>query len=309
MCCSFFSPAGKIKTTKTDSEIIQKLTSIRISGYKPHKINQDIETTDIDSIKALIKKLGDNILKANVLAADGTDKYVDTRTKFHSMLDDFIAQSNKCDITVYAAQLLQYYTVVSDDAFTSELSSHEFEQFLTDNDHGKFGNTQKNAFIVEYKLIKIYNELTTLTDAASGKIAHIVDSNEKAMVLVNQLIELQQIVSDYTIQAPDNVFPQYLTFVINYTTAKLLELNYIIQDAAVEKLAPEDGLQLSDIQQVYLGLSKQALKEIDDLPRYFEERGLKHIKGMEYCFGQEILHKFPITDLEKTTDHLVLLTA
>lgn len=129
------------------------------------------------------------------------------------------------------------------------------------------------------------------------------------MVLVNQLIELQQIVSDYTIQAPDNVFPQYLTFVINYTTAKLLELNYIIQDAAVEKLAPEDGLQLSDIQQVYLGLSKQALKEIDDLPRYFEERGLKHIKGMEYCFGQEILHKFPITDLEKTTDHLVLLTA
>lgn len=308
MSSAFFTPASKIQPTNTDFEIIKKLTSIRIDGYKHHKMSQAIKKTDIDEIKVLVKKLGDNILIANILGSGGVDKYTTARTKFHHMLDNFIVQGNKFDITIYAAQLLQYYTVISDDGFTSEFSSQEFEQFLDENCQEKFGDTRKNAFVVEYKLIKIYNDLTTLTDATTGKIAHIVDSDEKTMVLVNQLIELQTIVSDYLNQAPDNVFPQYLSFVINYTTAKLLELNYRIQDAAIEKLTPEEGLQLSDIQQMYLASAKQALKEIEKLPGYFEEHNMTHVKGTEYSLGQEILHNFPITNLEKATDHLLSLT-
>ena len=299
---SFFSPIEKIADFNTT--IIEKLTSIRLSGYDASKINLDISEMDILAIKTLIIRLGTNILKANILGSRGIAEFTASRNKFIKMAENFITVSHKFDITSYAAELLQYYTIISDDGFSSELNYRDYSNFLATNEKTKFGNTTNNSFILEYKLIIIYNELACLTDAQTGKIAPVDDNEIKAIQLATPLFELQKTVSDYLLNAPDNVFPLYLNFIINYTAAKLFELNYRLLETEIVKLKPEDVLQLSDRQQQYIKSSKDALSEINNLYNHFSERNIPHAKGMEYSFGQDLLHKFPPADLEATTVHI-----
>ncbi len=61
--------------------------------------------------------------------------------------------------TVYfAAQLLQYYTIICDEDFSPKSGFTEFQEFLFTNRH-KFGDMTGNVLVTEYCLIKIYNDL------------------------------------------------------------------------------------------------------------------------------------------------------
>ncbi len=128
-------------------------------------------------------------------------------------------------------------------------------------------------------------------------------------MLVDYLRELQKIVDQLKLEAPDNVFSHYLDFVSNYTAAKIMELNYRIYEINPAKISLEELSQLSEAQQGFLLAAKAALDDMVQLVGYFEDRGVSHIKGLEFSLGQEVSGKFPTSNFEELKDHVVSLLA
>ena len=303
---SFFLWDGKPNISTINPLLVKKLTHIRLSGYNNAQINREILESDYNDLKALIRELGENILKANVKKTGERNDFMEIRAKFVKMTDVFINHSNVYTITTYAAQLLQYYTIVCNKNFHSEQDFPSFDRFLFNNKR-TLGDASINAFIVEYKLIKIYNDLSTLVDAISGTIAPIENSEQKSAFLKEHLQLLHETVSNFKCNAPDNVFSHYLNFVSNYATAKALELDYRMLEMKLAKSTPEDEQELSVKQQIYLDNAKESLDEIEKLPLFFEERNSPHVKGMEFSFGQDVFSKLPVRNIGEIIEHVSAL--
>ena len=301
----FFENNSSVNQEKFNPEIIRKLTAARLAGYSYIKINSEFSEDDYPEIKALINALGSNILETRFVA--NKENHKEAQEKFVEMTENFSAESkNKVALIIYSAQLLQYYTVICQDDFVTSQSYEEFVNFLEDNT-SKFGDTQKNPFIVEYKLIKIFNGLCLLIDSVSGTIAPIKYLEIQLQQLLNYLTQLNSIVENFKLTAPDYVFPQYLDFVSNYVMAKLLEVNFKVLCKNLAEFSEEEKVQHSDLQQYYITQAASALCTITDLFKYTSDRNLVHVKGVEYCFGQELFVKFPGQDMESMERNIIAL--
>lgn len=265
--------------------IIETLTRIRATNYHIVLVNR-ITESQYPAIKQLAIKLGNKILEENSHEPSGL---VDAQAKFARVIDALFEANNKFAIVSFSAQLLQYYTVISDNDFVAGANLKDFNDFL-ESRLDAFGSVENNLLITEYQLIKIYNDLSALTDSVTEKIAPIIDMENQIDLLLSNLNVFKLKIDQWILDAPNNIFVHYLNFSMNYSCAKALELQCHIQD---KTLSTDERLFLSSSQQYYLDAAKQSLQTINALN---EQADNPCLSGSEFSLGQNVLVKIPISD-------------
>ncbi len=287
----FFSQADNKKNNSLYSEVAEIITKIRLGGYSVAIINR-LEKNELAAIKNMVLELGNNILKEQI----NSTGFHEAKKEFTNVISELSASKSRFSFIYYAAQLLQYYTVICDKTSVVDMNGSVFNKFLQDNT-GKFGDTSKNPLIAEYQLIKYYNELAKVQDTPEkislSQVSHISE----------QLNRLTSQVQNWLEDAPDNIFVNYLEFVAFYTCAKALE----IQFSKNKSTASEDVLNLlSGSQQGLLQRSQKALSSVDKIvSKYAKEEDNPH--GLEFSFGQMVFNKLPCHDLDKIKEHVLSL--
>jgi len=290
-------------------ETINKLTLIRIYEYDKSQIQQEIQEKDFRQIPVLISELSEKIQKINIIRLDGPVSFRKTRKKFNELLNNTWYE-DKFHAIKFAAQLLQYYTIVCDDAFKSESSFIQFQQFLDENED-KFGTVTNSLFITEYTLIKIYNDLSEFDEvykdigASDDKLNNSPDFPVVGK-LCNALKELEPSIAAEVAASPDNIFLQYLNFIHSYTAAKATEIQYKLQAVSTIEAEPTEWIE---IQRKQLNKAKTALHTMETLFEQYDGKKDKTGSGLEYSLGQNVLHHFPeknLNDLEKHVSALLL---
>lgn len=285
----------------TNPEIIRKLTALRFSGYKNSLINQEISEEEQTALSTLAVDLGEKILKINLISAEGTEAFKAARSQFKKIIEQL--SQTKYSFIVFAAQLLQFYTIICAEQFKPAGNFQEFQQLLA---HGsnKFGTVDTNLFIIEYQLTKIYNDTVVLGDeyAQAGELSQATPAHLQLME--TQLHRLNTALNAFIVAEPDNIFLYYLSFLHSYSSAKFLELQYLLEE---KKLTTAEILALSGLQEIYLSAAKDALDNIEQLEHFFNAYPQNYGKGVEFALGQDLLHKLPEHDLHEIRKHLLSL--
>lgn len=293
-----FSVRGAGLSHVIDPNIIRKLTAIRVSGYKLPLINQEISITDEKTVSDLVLGLGEKILKVNLIEREGTEHFKAVRTQFKEILTQL--SKNRLALIVYAADLLQFYTIICAQQFNPNGNLHEFQQLLS-NGSNKFGETQDNLFIIEYQLTQIYNELVLLGDTFTSTEQTSKDLHANFKLIETELHHLRESIDKKILAEPDNVFLQYLSFLHSYASAKHLELRYIVEE---KQLSKEEIVELYGLQELFLNAARSAIDQINALNQFYAEYKVQYAKGLEFALGQDLLRRFPEFNLVTLREHL-----
>lgn len=282
-----------------EPSIIELLTQVRNANYPVISMSR-LNETHFAQIQELVIDLGQKILGAQSAAAP---KMEGAHAKLQLVAGELIKRKQKYAIVSFAAQLLQYYTIVCDKDFEPNQSLEDFNQLLAKR--SAFGDVSKNLFVIEYRLVKIYNDLISFTDAQMGKIAPIKYGEHKVSALLEQLAVIKEKVDEWEQKNPDNIFFSYLNFTVNYTYAQALECQFNLQE---EKLSAEDKALYADAQKnVFLKAALAALDKTRILEADSEERKQPFAKGAEFSLGQGLLHKMSVNDLATVHEHVSTL--
>lgn len=299
MLGAFFSPGGKPGAADLYPPIIKKLTAIRLSDYKQAIIELHMTEMDYPALAALIKKLGEKILKANQDANPNHAPYQEVRRRFLLMLNQFTTDNDEFALVSYAAQLLQYYTILCSEDFHPGEDYTRFDDFLCASIR-KHGDTTHNLFIMEYRLIKIYNDLSLWTESITEHPDNNKDSPLSLELLFTHTKRLHHLIQNLVCNTPDNLFYGYLDFVSNYTLAKACELNYRLKSA---ELSFEEKKRYSDEQKHYLLYAQKAWNDIEN-KSLGPGKSQRYLKGLEFSFGQHVLFKLPVGHVDAIRHHL-----
>ncbi|EHL29655.1 hypothetical protein [Legionella drancourtii] len=285
----------------SEPNIIELLTQLRHANYPMSSINS-LNENHLSQIQELVTELGQKILGAK---SDADPKVGEARANVQKVVSELIKTKNKYAIVSFATQLLQYYTIICDQDFEPKQSLEDFNQLLVKK--RAFGDVSKNLFVTEYRLVKIYNDLITLTDAQMGKIAPIRDGECKLGILLEQLAAIKEKIDEWEPQNPDNIFLSYLNFTVNYTYAQVLECQFNLQK---HKLSEQEKALYADSQKdIFLKAALDALVKIRTLVEYCNERQTPFAKGAEFSLGQSLLHKMPVDDLKVIQEHVSSLVS
>ncbi len=287
--------------TASEPNIIELLTQVRNANYSVISIHR-INDNHLFQIQELVTDLGQKILGSK---SDADLKITEAHIKLQKVVSELMQTKNKYAIVSFAAQLLQYYTIICDKDFEPQQSLEDFNRLLTKR--SAFGEVSSNLFVMEYRLVKIYNDLITLSDAQMGKIAPIRDGECKLGILLEQLAAIKEKIDEWEPQNPDNIFVGYLNFTINYTYAQVLECQFNLQK---HKLSEQEKALYADSQKdVFLTAAFDALVKIRTLEQYCNERQMLFAKGAEFSLGQSLLHKMPVDDLKVIQEHVSSLVS
>jgi len=285
-----FFKVPQTSMTPSEKTVIELLVEIRNSDYKPAMVNR-LTMEHLLQINNLVTKLGAKILEANSRDAIA---YNEARINFSRVIKEL--PENKFVLSSYAAQLLQYYTIVSADEFSPDQGVVEFNDFLYEH-RASFGNTYKNLFIAEYKLIKIYNSLCDLIEMHEGTLAPIPAASKEKLIstIISELEKLKKQMDQWILDAPDHTFIHYLSFAYYYCYAKTLELHFLENQ---KMMSEEEKATASDTQHAALKFAKDALKDVENL------KNNSKFPGTEFSLGQDLLGKLPIKDFDTIKLHL-----
>jgi hypothetical protein len=288
----FFKVSKTASLSGSEQAIIKLLVEIRYSDYKPTLINE-LSSESLAQIRALMIKLGERILEAN---CQNPLLYTEAKINFNRVVKAI--PEIKFILCSYAAQLVQYFTIVSTDDFTAEQSIVGFNEFLSSNKM-QFGDTDKNLFITEYKLIKIYNNLCDLVEEQNGTLAPRPkkDKEELIKVIHSELVRIRKQIDLWILDAPENIFVRYLSFCHYYCYAKALEFNFTEHQ---ETLSEEEKLEDAATQDFALKLAQEELVHCEYL------KNNSKCSGLEFSLGQDVFNKMP-ADLDKIKSHVASL--
>jgi hypothetical protein len=107
----------KVQSTPSlDSEesLIKTLVKIRNSDYNPATINH-VDNEQLLAIKRFVLKLGEQILIANL--DNNIELYYEAKNKLNLSITHLFNKKIKFIPVSFPAQLLQYYTILSDAEF------------------------------------------------------------------------------------------------------------------------------------------------------------------------------------------------
>lgn len=283
---SYFSKTSSEK--KMTDAIINKLIKFRKSDYNPIEINK-LSDLELKTIKNTVTMLGIKILNTRFNQNPDDSSKSATHHFLKTIEHLMVRELSKFSFISYVAQLLQYYTITSDQTFLTETPLVDFNEFLKNNLE-KFGNTDKNLLITEYKLIKLYNDLCKFKDKQPD------DLQKNFLYLRTQLSMIQKQVEQWGMEAPNDVFVKYLLFVIHYSWSKMHELEFTL----LENLDTEESLNKAYIQEIHLKEAERALQQLKELM----ENSSPDIQGLEFSFGQNVLNFLPVKDLDEVASHI-----
>ncbi|BBB15278.1 hypothetical protein RVIR1_07890 [Candidatus Rickettsiella viridis] len=293
-------PQEGIDKNKTLSELTALLTAIRVSGYNTEEI-ASISKAKLSLISALIINLGNKILKTRI---ESEEPLARAKLDFSQLIKRLAGDSNTVAFVRYACQLLQYYTLLCDKEFVPDMTLQDWQNFLYINKES-FGDTTNNPFVIEYALIKIFNQLNELTDSVEGKIAPLPQLDETRLYLHHRLEKLAETINLWASNDTNNVFFHYLKFVYHYAYSKAIELQFLAKKVS---LTEEENVNLSDSQQLYLLAAKDSINKIDTLYEQTKNNAQLVIQGTEFSFGLNVLIKLPTSDINQIKEHLSSLT-
>lgn len=296
---TLFSAKKQVKDTSLLTDL---LTKIRVSGYPVRQIKR-ISEENFSAIKQLTLELGKEIIAANLKDKD-VEELAKASDTFDAAIDRLWNFKNKFPAVNFACQLLQYYTIITSDQDFRNLTTLEFCKYLEINSR-KFGDCNDNKFIAEYKLIKMYNDLTHFTDAVRGAVAPIGDLETQLECISQQLNFLAEKIKNWESDAPDSLFIRYLSFAMYYITAKAVEFQYTAQEGS---LTPDEKNYCVASQQACLRFALQKLNDINDLLEDTEEKGIEAASGMEFSLGRNVFRHLPSDNIEEIRAHVTSLS-
>jgi len=289
-------------SAKKQDEATSLLTEIRVAGYPVPQI-KGISKKKFSAIKKLTRDLGKKILTANLKDED-VEELAKASHTFDAAINRLWNFDDKFPAVNFACQLLQYYTITSDQDFRKNLTTLEFCNYLEINSE-KFGDCNDNIFIAEYKLIKIYNDLTHFTDAVRSGVTPIGDLEKQLQCISQELNFLAEKIKNWESAAPDSLFFQYLSFARYYITAKTVEFQYTVQESL---LTPDEKNYCVASQQACLRFALQKLNDINELLKDTEEHGIEAASGMEFSLGRNVLRHLPSDNIEEIRAHVTSLS-
>lgn len=280
---------------KISTELIDKLTVIRIADFDSAIINREINDKMYYQLPILIEALSERLQKINFIRSDGVVAYKIAKKRFQAITNHHW-YANKSHALRFAAYLLQYYTILCDEAFEPDTSFTSFKRFLIDH-QDTFGVIEKNLFITEYLLIKIYHDLSTFNDVYQSDTNNIkaIEHNGLIATLSNGIDSLKSTIRSGLAENSDNIFLQYLHFIAYYSAAKLIEIQFKSQattdsEPELQQKTKLQSVQLTEAKKILLKINNLLINNVDS--------------GMAYKLGKQLLDDFPEKNINRLQRHI-----
>lgn len=309
------------------------LTSLRLENYPIIKINR-LTSTDKENIQNLIKDLGAKVIREELKAelSFTPEEIREATNRFNNIVDGLAKMPTAFPLVTYAGNLLQFYAITCDTEMAKQTTLSKMQTYLNSKIK-QYGQTDKNLFVLERKIITAYNEIARLEEDAESVLEEYKKVNatltrlatsgsEDAVMraqgkmdevyaklgkLNAQLIEihkpLSQLVKDVkglVKQSGNNIFVKYLSMVSHYTQAKYME----VYAEANPALASTQQTALIEVQKEALKGAKSDLEDIRQIKEFAETMGKGPAIGSEFAFGRELLRKLPAHDKDQILDEV-----
>lgn len=272
------------KKGSRDRNLINSILAIQRSNFKPGDM-RDLSNDDYKALKQLVIKIGNKLIKEDLIKEERLNLYPVAKSNYAKIIHGMSQPSNKFCFIRYAAQLIQYFTLLREQQCSNELDLQDFHQFLLINE---VVNANMNLYLVENQILIIYRDLFKLEETA-GKSRLTRAAVEHKLASINlQLEKLREIIDNGKIDAPYNVFVFYLSCIINHSYLKYLEVCDSLQASVGEES------EISELKIGYLKLANDDLKSIETIKDSCAQLNISYAYGYEFSFGQDIFKKFGV---------------
>jgi hypothetical protein len=283
-----------------NKHILRELIKIRINDYKIDRENELFYSYNLQSLIGLI--LG--IIKKIIYTNNENDIQANQMQYEHLKQQlSFLAKEKPDSFIFFSSQLVQYYTIICD----SELASiNTFSKILNyiENKREHFGDVSKNLFIIEYYLIKLYNEIFRCkeefehaSDTVKTNLKKWLDYDRKKYS--SFLTHLSTILEEKIVHFPHSIYNNYLNVVLNYTHALIVEYQLRINaDTYQDQEKPPEAF--FENQQNYF---KKIEKSLDVL----ETKINKSSCFEPFLLGSDIFSNFPIKTIPEFKAHILTM--
>jgi hypothetical protein len=280
-----------------NKHIIRELIKIRINDYKIDLQNElfysDTLQNLLDLIFGIVEKIlstnNENNIRANQMQSEQLKQQLNSLAK--EKPDSFI---------FFSSQLVQYYTIICD----SKLASiDKFGNTLNymENKKEQFGDVSKNLFIIEYYLIKLYNEIfkckeefENASDTVKTNLKKWLDYDRKKYSLF--LTHISNILEENIVHFPHSIYNNYLNVVVNYTLALIVEYQLRINaDTYQDQEKPPEA---------FFENQKNYFKKIEQSLDVLETKLNQSSCFEPFLLGSDIFSNFPIKTIPEFKAHL-----
>ena len=171
-----------------DIELMKKLIHFRVSGNKSALLSSfDLE--DTSNIKKLEEAVSHKVNQWN--HENSTESELrKIREKNASIVDSLSEQTKLLQLYDLTAQLVQYYTFLCRMKSTEQVSLSQVEEFIATHKR-TIGEIDHNLFMLEYKLITIFNEFGSLCENVKDETYKVENLAERVAMLSKRVSEIK----------------------------------------------------------------------------------------------------------------------
>jgi hypothetical protein len=280
-----------------NKQIIKILTLFRLANY-PKTIRISAET--LSYLKTFIQDLTDKILDTTI--KDSSEREI-AKSNFSESIKDFFVETNIVNALTFSAQLLQYYTMLNHQEVLASLDSAGFVDFLQSKSK-TLGISDLNLFIMEYKLIKIYNDLCLFDASIKSYVAPVSNLSIKKERLLGLLADLGPRIIELVSKERDNIFYHYLHFCFCYCNAKVMDFEAYTK---AKPISLEEDHSFFATQQLYLEQAFLNLENIERIQADAEDCKIG-FHGQIFSLGRHIFDHLPSNNIASIKAHLQSMT-
>jgi hypothetical protein len=216
---------------------------------------------------------------------------------FSQMKEEFMRQAKDKpkEFIFFAAQFLQFYTVICNQELAKITEVSQFYHFLELHSQ-QFGDFSNNYFIEECLLIKIYNKISELDEKFESEAKD--DETRFKRILIYDLQKLKYLLSQISLSmdkdikdSPKRLFLNYLDIILNYTQALKIEFEMKLN---LDNPANEYLVSMNEQQQNYFKNIQDCIHEI--------ESGTYQMDL--FLMGDDLFSRFPIKSFVNFKSHI-----
>jgi len=253
-----------------------------------------------DNIKDLCLIMGSKLIKKELENEGNLFTFLESKKHFNEVLKAMQCKKTFVLLIHFAWDLLQFYTVVCDPKLQEQTTLAQLNKFLRIKE-SIFGNCDNNPFILEYKILTMYNEVVKLLEKIEREIVDVDAANIKLDNLLTALAEMQATAKKMHDATPFDSFIIYLNFAIKYTSSQLAEAKF---KANEKSYAIGDKETIASQQKLFFIAAQEELIKIKEIRDFTIDTCQSFILGEQYSFGRPILRKLPAISLEDVYKHV-----